>query len=411
MSINTNPVVVLDNGSGYLKCGFSDKQFPDFSLPAIVGRPMLRYEENLEGINIKPIMIGDEVIPVRSQLELKHPISEGIIKDKEELEILWDYALTSKLNLNKNDLKEHYCMVTEAPLNPFSNKKLMCDILLDKFSFGGMNIEAQAKLTLIYKGLESGLVLDSGDGVTHIIPVVFCHLDHHNIQRLNIAGRHITQYLIRLLQTKGYAFNSSADFEVVREIKEKFCIVSSNIEQDRKLAKETTFYNSYYNLKTGLSSHYNIDSSNTNNRSVLVSNEKFEAPEILFDPMLIMNECPGVQKMIVNCVQSCPMDNRKLLYNNIILSGATTLFPGFSSRLDNEVKRCYQETVLKSTSKKINIDINIIDDPNRQYAVFGGAVYLGNFYRDNSPDYWISRNDWLECGDQIIYKRCSNIMV
>lgn len=342
-------------------------------------------------------MIADEVTPVRSLLDLKYPISEGIIKDKEELEALWEYAITQKIGLNKSSFKDHYCMLTEAPMNPTNNKQFMSEVLIEKFGFGGFNIEPQAKLTLIYEGKESGLVLDSGDGVTHCIPVVHNHLDHHNIVRLNIAGRHITNYLIRLLQIKGYAFNSTADFETVREIKEKFCMVSANIDQDRKLDKETAFYNSYYKINQG--------------KSILISNEKFEAPEILFNPMLIQDECPGIHEMVINCIQSCAMDNRRKLYESIILSGATTLFAGFSSRLEDEVKKTYQKVVLKDENKKINIDINIIDNPNRQYAVFNGAVFLSNFYKENSPSYWITKSEWEECGPKILYQKCSNIVV
>ncbi len=341
-------------------------------------------------------MIADEVTPVRSLLDLKYPISEGIIKDREELELLWNYAITKKIGLKENDLKEHYCMITEAPMNPFANKVLMAEILTEKLGFGGFNIEPQAKLTIIYEGKDSGLVLDSGDGVTHCIPVVSNTIEHHNIVRLNIAGRHITDYLIRLLQVKGYAFNSSADFEIVREIKEKFCLVSPNIEEDRRLERETAFYNSFYKLSSG--------------KTIKISNEKFEAPEILFNPMLIQNESPGIHDMIVKCIQSSAMDNRRKLYNAIILSGATTLFPGFSTRLEDEVRKKYQKTVLQDDSRKINIDINIVDNPNRQYAVFNGASFLANFYRENSPDYFISNEEWKDCGENILYRKCPNII-
>lgn len=342
-------------------------------------------------------MIADEVTPVRSLLDLKYPISEGIIKDREELELLWNYAITKKIGLKESDLKDHYCMITEAPMNPFANKVLMSEILTEKLGFGGFNIEPQAKLTIIYEGKDSGLVLDSGDGVTHCIPVVSNTIDHHNIVRLNIAGRHITDYLIRLLQVKGYAFNSSADFEIVREIKEKFCLVSPNIEEDRRLERETAFYNSFYKLSNG--------------KTIKISNEKFEAPEILFNPMLIQDESHGIHEMIVRCIQSSAMDNRSKLYKSIILSGATTLFPGFSTRLEDEVRKVYQKVVLKDESRKINIDINIVDNPNRQYAVFNGASFLANFYRENSPDYFISKEEWADCGQSILYRKCPNIIV
>jgi actin-related protein 2 len=282
------PVIVFDNGSGYLKAGLSNKETPSVTVPALIGRPMLRYAEKIEDFELKPLMIGDEVTPVRSLLELTYPMKEGIIQNEEDMALLWDYVLTQKLGLVKNDLKSRKLLLTEAPENPTANKIKMAEILFEKIGLGYFNIEPQAKMTLYCEGEETGVVLDSGDGVTHVIPVFANYLLHHQIKRLDIAGRHITDYLIRLLQIKGYAFNSTADFEIVRELKEKYCFVSCDIEADRKLDKETTFYNSYTKLPDG--------------RKIRISNEKFEAPEILFHPFLIQNESPGVHEMLFNSI-------------------------------------------------------------------------------------------------------------
>jgi actin-related protein 2 len=93
-------------------------------------------------------------------------------------------------------------MLTEAPMNPLKNKQIMAEIIFEKLGIGAFNIEPQAKLSLLSEGLESGVVLDSGDGVTHCIPIYNNSIMHHQIKRLNIAGRHITDYMIRLLQVK-----------------------------------------------------------------------------------------------------------------------------------------------------------------------------------------------------------------
>jgi len=283
-----DPVIVFDNGSGYLKAGLSNVEVPTVTVPALIGRPMLRYAEKIEDMEIKPLMIGDEVIPVRPILELTYPMKEGIITNEEDMALLWDYVLTQKLGLVKNDLKDRKLLLTEAPSNPNANKEKMCQILFEKIGIGYLNIEPQAKLTLFCEGAETGVVLDSGDGVTHVIPIASSYLLHHQIKRLDIAGRHITDYLIRLLQIKGYAFNSTADFDIVRELKEKYCFVSCNIESDRKLDAETTYYDTYTKLPDG--------------RKIRISNEKFESPEILFQPHLIQNELPGVHEMLYNSI-------------------------------------------------------------------------------------------------------------
>lgn len=282
------PVIVFDNGSGYLKAGLSNIETPICTIPALIGRPMLRYAEKIEKIQLKPLMIGDEATPARSLLELTYPMEEGIIKNVKDMELLWDYVLKKKLGLTKADLKERKILMTEAPSNPTKNKEKMAEILFEKINIGYFNIEPQAKMTLYSEAEETGVILDSGDGVTHVIPIVHNYLLHHSIKRLDIAGRHITNYLTRLLQIKGYAFNSTADFELIRELKEKYCFVSCDIKSDRKLEKETTYYNTITKLPDG--------------RMIRISSEKYEAPEILFQPDLVQNEMPGVHEMLYKCI-------------------------------------------------------------------------------------------------------------
>ena len=282
------PVIVFDNGSGYLKAGLSNIETPICTIPALIGRPMLRHAEKIEKIQLKPLMIGDEATPARSLLELTYPMEEGIIKNDKDMELLWDYVLKKKLGLTKADLKERKILMTEAPSNPTKNKEKMAEILFEKINIGYFNIEPQAKMTLYSEAEETGVILDSGDGVTHVIPIVHNYLLHHSIKRLDIAGRHITNYLTRLLQIKGYAFNSTADFELIRELKEKYCFVSCDIKSDRKLEKETTYYNTITKLPDG--------------RKIRISSEKYEAPEILFQPDLVQNEMPGVHEMLYKCI-------------------------------------------------------------------------------------------------------------
>ena len=144
---DSEPVIVFDNGSGYLKAGLSNIEVPTVTMPALIGRPMLRYAEKLENIELKPIMIGDEVVPVRSLLELTYPMKEGIIENAEDMSILWDYCIKKKLGVN-GDLKDRKILLTEAPANPNENKQKMGELVFEKLGFGYFNIEPQAKLTL-----------------------------------------------------------------------------------------------------------------------------------------------------------------------------------------------------------------------------------------------------------------------
>lgn len=144
------------------------------------------------------------------------------------------------------------------------------------------------------EGNTTGAVLDSGDGVSHVIPVYEGMIQMDNIKRLNIAGRHVTQYLIKLLMLRGYAFNSSADFELVREIKEDMCYVSINTKKERNMARDTTVLDKEYKLPDGT--------------TIIVGRERFEAPEILLNPGLLEDESDDMATMIYNSICGCPMD-------------------------------------------------------------------------------------------------------
>lgn len=179
---------------------------------------------------------------------------------------VWDYTFgKEKMNINPRECK---ILLTEPPMNPITNREKMIEVIssycyiliinlimillfsqiiieilqvmFEKYGFAGTYIAIQAVLTLYAQGLISGVVVDSGDGVTHICPVFEEYALPHLTRRLDIAGRDITMYLIKLLLLRGYAFNHSADFETVRMLKEKLCYIGYNIETEEKLALETT---------------------------------------------------------------------------------------------------------------------------------------------------------------------------
>ena len=105
------------------------------------------------------------------------------------------------------------------------------------------------------------------------------------------------------------------------------------------------------------------------------------------------------------------MDIRAKLFENIVLSGATTMFAGFASRIEKDIKEIYKEKALKNTKdKNVKINIKIIDSPRRKYSVFIGATVLANTYNTDAVDYWITKQDWDECGPEIIKKKCPNVI-
>lgn len=287
---------------------------------------------------LKSVMFGDEVLKHRSYLEVSHPMENGIIQNWDDMELLWEHTFTQCLGITP---AEHKILLTEPPLNPRKNRERMVQTMFEKFGFRGAYVGVQAVLTLYAQGLQSGVVVDSGDGVTHIVPVFDGYSMPHLIKRLDIAGRDITRQLIKLLFARGYTFNKTADFETVREIKERLCYVSANLDTDRKLALETTVLIKDYTLPDG--------------RSIKVGAERFEAPEILFQPHLVDRECPGLSEQLFLAIQGADMDLRPELYKHIVLSGGTTMYPGLPTRLENDLQRLYLDRVLKGDTLRQSV--------------------------------------------------------
>ncbi|XP_075510862.1 actin-related protein 2-like isoform X5 [Primulina tabacum] len=253
-------VVVCDNGTGYVKCGFASENFPTSVFPCVVGRPMLRYEESLLEQEITDILVGDACLKWRHQLDISYPVNNGIVQNWDDMEHVWDHAFFSELKV---------------------------EVMFEKYNFAGVFIQIQAVLTLYAQGLLTGLVIDSGDGVTHVVPVVDGYSFPHLTKRMNVAGRHITSYLVDLLMRRGYAINRTADFETVRTIKEKLCYISYDYKREYQLGLETTILVKNYTACWKKINKFKVITCNKqlpDGRVIKVGTERFQAPEALFTP-------------------------------------------------------------------------------------------------------------------------------
>jgi actin-related protein 2 len=381
------PPIVLDQGTGFVKIGHAGNNFPDHTFPSIVGRPILRAEERTGDVEIKDIMCGDEASAVRSALQISYPMENGIIRNWEDMEHLWNYAFYDRL---QEDTRGKKVLLTEPPMNPLKNREKMCEMMFEKYQFGGVYVAIQAVLALYAQGLSSGVVVDSGDGVTHIIPVYESVVLNHLTRRLDVAGRDVTRHLIDLLSRRGYAFNRTADFETVRQIKEKLCYISYDLELDAKLSRDTTTLVENYELPDG--------------RVIRVGSERFEAPECLFQPNLVDCEQPGMGELLFNTIQSADVDVRSSLYKAIVLSGGSSMYPGLPSRLEKELKQLWLTRVLHGDSSRLDkFKVRIEDPPRRRHMVFIGGAVLANIMADKEH-MWISKQEWEESGAQALAK-------
>ncbi|KAF2169888.1 hypothetical protein M409DRAFT_20302 [Zasmidium cellare ATCC 36951] len=380
--------IVLDGGTGFLKAGYAGQNFPDHQYPSIVGRPILRTEEQAPGdIQLKDIMCGDEAAAARSMLQITYPMENGIVKRWDDMQHLWDYTFFEKMRIDPTGRK---ILLTEPPMNPLRNREQMCEVMFERYNFGGVYVAIQAVLALYAQGLSSGVVVDSGDGVTHIVPVYESTVLNHLTRRLDVAGRDVTRNLISLLLRRGYALNRTADFETVRAIKEKLCYVSYDLALDQRLSEDTTVLVESYTLPDG--------------RVIRVGSERFEAPECLFQPHLVDVEQPGIAEFLFNTIQSADLDIRSSLYKAIVLSGGSSMYPGLPSRMEKEIKQLWLTKVLHGNPERLDkFKVRIEDPPRRRHMVFLGGAVLANIMseRDNM---WVSKQEWEEQGAAALKK-------
>lgn len=325
-----NSPIVIDNGTGMIKAGFAGNEKPRYIFPSYVGIPKHKrsmfYKQNVQS---EDIYVGEEAQKLRGVLKLNYPMKHGIITKLDDMVSLWEHVY----HLISSNSSEHPVLLTEAPLNPGRNRNLMIETFFEKFHVPAVFVAEQAILALYGTGRTTGVVLDSGHGVTHCVPVYDGFSLPHAVTRMDVAGSEVTEHLNRILKKSGVNFHTSAEMQTVQDIKERACKVRTTTKKHAGISVDEPPDAPYtYTLPDG--------------KKIQITRSTREgAPEVLFDPSLIGLEYTGIQHCVADAIAKSDLDLRRKLYSSIVLSGGSTMFKGFGDRLVSELTQITESQV------------------------------------------------------------------
>jgi len=358
-----------------MKGGFCGDDAPRAVFPSIIGVP--HNPSVMVGMGQRDKYVGDEAQSRRSNLTLSYPIENGIVTNWDRMEQVLHHMFYNELRVAP---EEHPTIGTETVWNPLPNREKHTQIMFETFNVPAYYMAITGVLALYASGRTTGVVVDCGDGSSSVVPVVDGLWLKRASLRRPYGGRLATEYLTEILTEHGYYFESTAEKEIVRDIKEKLGYVALDFDAEMDAAATSSSMEKSYELPDG--------------QVITIGNARFRVNESFFKPSLVGVEVPGIHESVYNSIMRVEIDARKDLYGNIILSGGTTMADGFSDRLQKEV------VALAPAS----IRVNTVSPPERKYSVWIGGSILGSL--STFQQMWISKAEYDEVGPSIVHRKC-----
>ena len=364
--------IVIDNGSGLIKAGFHTDKSPRTVFPTIVGRP--RQTCWMPGVGHKEFYVGDEAQSKRGVLTLKHPMDHGWVNNWDDMEKIWHHTFYNELRVAP---EEHPVVMTENALNPKANREKMTQIMFETFNTPTFYLGVQEVFALNAIGKVTGVAVGCGYA-TNIVPIYQNYYLPHGTFWSHISGAEVDEYLQRIMTEKGYYFNTTPEMEMLRNMKENVCYVAEDFDQEFQIPRSSL--EKSYELPDG--------------RTIICERERYRAPEVLFNPSLNGRDERGIHELVYLSIMKCDIDLRRDLYDDIILCGGSTLFPGMKERLTKEIKQLAPPTVT----------VNVKAPENRKYLSWIGAAFRSGM--DGFKNMWVTKEEYDESGPAIVHRKC-----
>ncbi|XP_021779218.1 actin-related protein 3 isoform X2 [Papio anubis] len=280
------PACVVDCGTGYTKLGYAGNTEPQFIIPSCIAiKESAKVGDQaqrrvMKGVDDLDFFIGDEAIE-KPTYATKWPIRHGIVEDWDLMERFMEQVIFKYLRAEPED---HYFLLTEPPLNTPENREYTAEIMFESFNVPGLYIAVQAVLALaaswtsrqVGERTLTGTVIDSGDGVTHVIPVAEGYVIGSCIKHIPIAGRDITYFIQQLLRDREVGIPPEQSLETAKAVKERYSYVCPDLVKE--FNKYDTDGSKWIKQYTG------INAISKKEFSIDVGYERFLGPEIFFHP-------------------------------------------------------------------------------------------------------------------------------
>lgn len=386
------PACVVDIGTGYSKLGYAGNNEPQWVIPSAIavketGKVGDQASRRVgKGVEDLDFYIGDEALSATGY-SVKYPVRQGMVEDWDLMEKFLEQSIFKYLRCEPED---HHFLLTEPPLNTPENREYTAEIMFETFNVPGLYIAVQAVLALaaswtskLAERTLTGTVLDSGDGVTHVVPVAEGYVIGSCIKHIPIAGRSISQFIQSLLRDRETNIPPEQSLETAKAIKERHCYVCPDIvkEFSKYDTEPSKWMKQYQGINSVTKQAFDVD----------VGYERFLGPEIFFHPEFANPDFQTpISDVIDGTIQNCPIDVRRPLYRNVVLSGGSTMFKDFGRRLQRDIKRVV-DCRLKSSEELSGgrlapkpIDVQVVTHNKQRYAVwFGGSLLASTpeFYK------------------------------
>lgn len=381
--------------------GYAGNYEPNYIIPSVISTAVETKGVRHNHLHDIDFFIGSEAKVKRENYNIDYPVKHGIVENWDNMEKYWQRCIYEYLAC---DPEEHYMLLTEPPLNTPENRELTAEIMFETFNVPALYIAVQAVLALCASMLSSkkksksitGTVIDSGDGVTHIIPVFEGYVIGSCIKHIPLAGRDVTNFILDQLRSRGEYMPAEDALDIAKTIKERYCYVCPDIVKEyKKYDLEGKKFRQYEGVHTRTGKNYTVD----------VGYERFLGPEIFFNPEIFSSDfTTPLPEVVDSTIQACPIDTRRPLYSYITLSGGSTMFKGFEKRLKRDIKR-KTEGRFKATQERypdmplepINVGVHTHD--YQRFAVWFGGSMLAS--QAEFTGFFHTKADYEEQGPRI----------